>query len=152
MTHYLAMLVTGCLFIAADDTTKDAKNDKNQLQGTWQVVAIKPSGAKGDEKETKQVKFIFTDKKLAVDRGGKEMHEARYQLDPSPKLKTIDVTFVSGPDEGKVLQGIFELDGDNLKICWSEKGTKRPDRLTAKADSARTLYVLKRAKPESSKK
>lgn len=147
MTRYIPLVAAACLCIAADETKPDAKKDVDQLQGMWQVVAIEHNGAKVEAKEAKQLKFIFTDKKLAVDRGSKEIHEALYKLNPTAKPKTIDVSFVSGPDEGKTLQGIYELNGDSLKICWSEKGTKRPDKLATTPDSARTLHTLKRAKP-----
>jgi uncharacterized protein (TIGR03067 family) len=71
--------------------------------------------------------------------------EFTYKPDPSAKPKAIDLTFELG-----TLLGIYEFDGETLKVCYSElqeseKG-KRPTEIAAPADSKRYLWVLKREK------
>ena len=44
------------------------------------------------------------------------------------------------------MQGIYELKGDELKICLSEPGGQRPGELSAKEGSKRMLITFKKAK------
>ena len=74
---------------------------------------------------------------------GKTLNEVTYKLDVSKTPKWIDLT-VGGEKQA----GIFELKGDDLKICSNEKsGGKRPTRFESKPDSEHFLLVFKRAKP-----
>ena len=69
--------------------------------------------------------------------------EFAYKLDPTKKPKAIDLEFTSTPDRkgiGMKFQGIYALDGDDLRICYDAE--KRPTEFTGKGKS--TLVVLKR--------
>ena len=67
--------------------------------------------------------------------------------------KQLDRTFVEGRPKGKVLPGIYQLDGDELKYCYNTgvrgpKYTVRPKEFKGDLDIAGTfLLVLKREKP-----
>jgi uncharacterized protein (TIGR03067 family) len=59
----------------------------------------------------------------------------------------VDTTPGEGPDKGKTIRGIYELDGDTLRTCVSPPGEERPSEFAAKADTDFMLFVYKRAKP-----
>jgi hypothetical protein len=40
--------------------------------------------------------------------------------------------------------GIYQLEGDTLKVCIGDFGKKRPTEFKADGDSKRFMYVLKR--------
>jgi len=42
------------------------------------------------------------------------------------QLHTIDIHFIAGPKRANASFGIFELDGDNFRICLGLTGVKRP--------------------------
>ncbi len=44
------------------------------------------------------------------------------------------------------MQGIYELHGDNFKICYAGPGKPRPTEFSAKAGSELTCATWKRAK------
>jgi uncharacterized protein (TIGR03067 family) len=98
-------------------------------------------------KGLKRHQIIFTGKKVTFVRGDKGRHNATYKLHRGKKHRGIDITFVTGPDEGKTFKGIYQLKGDRLKLCWAESGQKRPKDFRAGAKSGCTLVVLKRIKP-----
>ena len=58
------------------------------------------------------------------------------------KPKAIDVDM-----DGNVGEGIYQLDGDNLKLIHGEAGDPRPTEFVSKEGSRLTLMVLKRSKP-----
>jgi hypothetical protein len=63
-----------------------------------------------------------------------------YRLDPTKTPKLIDLEMA-----GVTFHGIYQLDGDTLKICvnW-KKGSNRPAELAMKADSGGIVNTLRR--------
>ena len=59
------------------------------------------------------------------------------------KLKTIDYRSDLLPDEP--IKGIYEIDGDSLKICFAIEG-ERPKKFESAEGSTTMLIVLKRIK------
>jgi RNA polymerase sigma factor (sigma-70 family) len=125
------------------------KTDQERLQGTWEFV----SAAQGDKtirkedlgKEGARWKTItFTgDKVLAVNvnTGGKEVEfPGRFKLGVSRKPKTIDLTALDGESKGGTTLGLYELDGDVLKLCFFTQ-PPRPRGLDSK-DEVLQKYLL----------
>jgi uncharacterized protein (TIGR03067 family) len=73
------------------------------------------------------------------------------KLDPTASPKTIDVRYTDGPGAvGQTQLGIYDWDGDKLKICWASIGdTKRPKKFTTKPSAGRGFqYRLYERKKE----
>ncbi len=68
-----------------------------------------------------------------------------FKLDPSKKPKAMDLTLEKKGKKETALF-IYELDGDNLKLCWRKPGGKRPTHFTSKDTGG--LMILKRNKKE----
>ncbi len=131
---------------AADEKKTDAANlakaEIEKFQGKWKPIKIEGRNPLG---KLDDVKLTVKDDKMTLEGVIDKPLELTYKLDPSAKLKTIDITFDLG-----TLLGVYEIDGDTLKVCYSElqeseKG-KRPTELGAPAESFRYLWVLKRQK------
>jgi uncharacterized protein (TIGR03067 family) len=90
-------------------------------------------------------KIVWCEGKIApVDR--KEKIAYRIRADKHPK--EIDVTFERCPGtvvEGRTLHGIYCIEGDRLKICWSHKEGHRPTKFTGEKEP--TLFILERKLP-----
>ncbi len=56
------------------------------------------------------------------------------------------MTHADGSKKGETRKGIYLLEGDRLKICFSNEDD-RPKELTAKAESEQVMYTLRREKP-----
>jgi uncharacterized protein (TIGR03067 family) len=146
MTRYgMTLLVVG-LVLVVGQAKADDKADKDKLQGTWSLVMREKDGqneaVKEDSEEYIKIK-IDGDKFLATLNNGD--HEMAYVLDSSKKPKTIDLTLKGGDQDGKVMKGFFELDGDTLKICIG--GTEAPDRPAEfKSKDEVKVFTFKRVK------
>ena len=145
-------LLTAVLVLAAGDDTK--KSDVDKLQGTWVAVSIESDGKMVPEEKVKNVKMVIKDDTMNITTGGpgRQPPPATYKLDEKKKPKAIDITAGGRDGSGKktddVLQGIYELDGDTLKICLGLPGKDRPTELSAKEGAKQTLYTYKRDKKE----
>jgi uncharacterized protein (TIGR03067 family) len=66
-------------------------------------------------------------------------------LDPKARPRAIDLIVLEGK-EMKTLLGIYELDGDTLKICLSEQSKVRPTEFKPDKDTKTGVVILKREK------
>jgi uncharacterized protein (TIGR03067 family) len=138
-------LVVGGALATADDKKDDAvKEEMKKFDGTWQLVSSERDGEKAPAEAIKTAKAVGKAGKVTMSVEGKTVMEADFTVDPTQKPKTIDATATSGPDKGKKSLGIYEFDGDMLKICYSEK--ERPKEFSTKKGSGCTLDVYKREK------
>jgi RNA polymerase sigma factor (sigma-70 family) len=141
-------------------TADDAKSDMEKLQGTWVAVSLERQGEQVPEQTLKdaKVRLVIADNKItatAVDENvvGKIIRmEAVITLDPTKRPKTVDVTntrlFVGDQKElrAKDDQGIYELAGDTLTVCY---GLERPTDFKTKPNSQHKSYVFQRdSKPQ----
>jgi uncharacterized protein (TIGR03067 family) len=136
--HWQLMTVVLVAAAPAED-----KKDEDVIQGTWTVVLKEMGGKKTPGADLKALKVTIKDGKLTVD-DGKKKGTVAYKLDPSKKPKAIDLT---RDDEKMATPAIYELDGDTLKLCWSEKDPDhRPTEFASGDGSGQTVMVLKREK------
>ncbi|HEX4614095.1 MAG TPA: TIGR03067 domain-containing protein [Urbifossiella sp.] len=66
--------------------------------------------------------------KIALHRAGKLGGYMAYKADGTGYPMTIDLTPDRGPAKGKGLKGIYELDGNSLKICYVSPATEEPEK------------------------
>jgi uncharacterized protein (TIGR03067 family) len=122
-------------------------DDKKALDGTWTVVKAEADGK--PEGEILKAKFTFRDgDKLVIKllKEDKPLDGVAVKLDAAKKPKEIDLTR-SFEGRSETATGIYELDGDRLKLCIAEPEVKaRPTEF--KSASRKVTYVeLTRDKP-----
>lgn len=139
--NWFVTLTFGFLAVTATADDKAAQADKEKLQGTWALVAGKRDGKEMPEERVKAVQLVIAGDKFTVKNKDRE-RTFTLKLYPDKKPKAIDVDM-----DGTVGEGIYELDGDNLKLIHGEAGDPRPTEFVSKEGSKRTLMIFKRAKP-----
>jgi len=138
----LLVLAVG-LLIAADAPKDDAtKKERERLQGTWKIVSVQRAG-KEEEKPVNTVATVVGNK-FTTKADGKTIRAGTLKLDPSQQPKAVDATYTDGPDKGKTFQGIYTLEGDTWKICYSGPDQERPKAFPKKPGEAYLFLVLKR--------
>jgi uncharacterized protein (TIGR03067 family) len=147
MKRWATVMVAAGLLTAAQAPPGDAKKALDQIQGTWTVVMAEADGKPLPAEQTKDLKLVVQGDKYTFKTPDHTI-EGTYKLDPAKKPKTIDATRSDGPDKGKVLLGIYQVEGDQLKMCFGAPGKEtRPKDFAPKAGEGFRLYVLKRSKP-----
>jgi uncharacterized protein (TIGR03067 family) len=135
-----ALLIMSMLTITQtkeDRTTRD----QEQIQGTWQLVSGERGGKVLSEEVVKNVRLVFSANKLTT-KVKARANEATFKLTPEQHPKQIDLDM-----DGAVGKGIYQLDGDSLKLAHGEVGEDRPKDFPVKVGSGLTVMTLKRVKP-----
>lgn len=139
---FAASSVSGIL---ADDKM-DLEKEVKQFQGTWTFESSETGGKELPAGELKGLILFFEGDKHTVKKGEEVIQVGTQKLDPSKSPKAIDVTVSDGPNKGKVMLGIYEIDGDTLKVCFDPQGKKRPTEFKSSPASENFVNVHKRVK------
>jgi len=113
MRHVIAAL---SLLLLAGAPQDQAKKDLQRLQGTWIMVALEVDGKLVGEDKLKDTTLVIKGNKYITRVREREI-ETTFTLDPSKKPKAIDMVFADGDKKDKVIKGLYEIDGDTLRIC-----------------------------------
>jgi uncharacterized protein (TIGR03067 family) len=120
--------------------------DNDELQGVWVATAMEINGKPAPAKDVERTRFTFKGDRLLV-RGFKDdMREVEcsYKNRPTRTPRQIDIVV-----SGKTLAGIYQVEGDQLRICYENGGTarNRPTKFATSKEQELVLIAFKREKP-----
>jgi RNA polymerase sigma factor (sigma-70 family) len=152
----LSKLATGKLELeinpkikAPDAPAAEPKDDKARLQGTWHIVEVRTGeGPRSPREGSKDQILVFTGDKLVFNYDDGSSTEMMYQIDPKQKPKTIDLVPTAKPESAYTFKGIYEIDGDRLKLYYSRNvapDARRPARFDAQKEPGDRFFILKQA-------
>ena len=144
----LAACAVLAVTLAASAGPKPA-GDREKLQGSWTLVRVVHDGKKvTDTKSIGSRVLIKGDRITATDEDNKEVYVVTYTLNPRASPKAIDMKIVSGKEKerGKTAEGIYDLKGATLRVCYSYAPGKRPKDFTTKPGDKQILLEMKRSK------
>ncbi len=114
------------------------KNDASVLEGTWSIVSLEIGGRKMPVGTSR---IVLKGDRFTTSGMGAE-YEGTIAVDAKKRPKTVDMTFLSGPEQGNKNLGIFEVKGDTWRLCLDMTGKSRPKEFASKPGVA--LETLKR--------
>jgi RNA polymerase sigma factor (sigma-70 family) len=121
--------------------SRDAPQEKS-IQGNWTLLRVERDG-RGLKVEAGSVELVVTNQFLIWKEQGQD-RGFTYKLDPAKGPGQIDLTsLVEGADKGRLIRGIYALEGDRLMICESDGA--RPTEFGTRSGSPYTLFVYERA-------
>jgi uncharacterized protein (TIGR03067 family) len=141
----LLLCVTAILVLAQNGPAPAQVVAPNELRGTWVVVETEYAGKKS---KTTNV-WTFHDGTLSRKSPTSKISKgttSNYQIDATKTPKTIDLMSATG----KVMTlGIYEVNGDTLKVCYvsaTKAGQARPTAFATMAGDNCFMYTLQRQK------
>jgi uncharacterized protein (TIGR03067 family) len=123
----------------------DVKKEADKLQGTWTAEKGLLDGTDVIEK-VGNLQVIFSGDQIifrGTEKGKPKEKKATFAIDPAQKPRAIDLTPPELKPNEAPARGIYELDGDTLRLCIA--GANRP-RPTEFSDKGQVLFTLKRKK------
>jgi uncharacterized protein (TIGR03067 family) len=157
MARAAAMLLGTSLLLAGlgwpeapGDPTDDAfTKELKALAGTWRPVSAENNGYQAPDEDLKGTRWTRdADGKWTMRRGDEALvWWAVKTIDATKNPRSIDIEVTAGPHKGVIYRGIYELDGDTLRICFAlPERTERPTEFSARKGSICALSEFKREK------
>jgi uncharacterized protein (TIGR03067 family) len=135
-----AALVLSALTAADKD---EAKLDPAKLVGTWAYASGEVDGKKKSADDLKMGTVEITKDTLTL-KSPDGTYVIKYTLDTTKSPARISMEITKGPQgEGSKAEGIIELKGDELRLCYPAMGGEAPKEFSAKEGSKLHLFVLK---------
>jgi len=118
--------------------------------GAWEIATVQPVGA---TKDARRLVFSQDGTYAAQDKDGRELWAGTFEIDPSVTPKVWDHRSQDAKKEGNDVLGIYDLDGDKLKVAcvvgrWKDKewdGRRRPTEFDP--NESDVVIEFKRVKP-----
>jgi uncharacterized protein (TIGR03067 family) len=136
------------LFALASHTVVAAEpvDDGKKMEGAWKPDTAEFGGEKVNSEELARITVTIKGNKYTTVAGdGKD--EGTFQLYSAKKPKAMDITGTEGPNKGKTIPAIYELDGDTMRVCYALQGTNHPTEFKSTVENKYLLINYKRQKP-----
>jgi uncharacterized protein (TIGR03067 family) len=132
---------------AADASREDAAaEDLKKMQGEWIVVTMEADGMKIPDDDAQALFRNVKGDQYTVSRYRKIAGRGTIKLDATKKPRTIDARPAGSARDANPILGIYEFDGDKLKLCFAPPGQDRPTEFRTTEGSGHTLTVWQREK------
>lgn len=144
----LFIVLAAGLVLAGMGRGQDSSGEElKKLRGAWNPAAMSLDGVPVSEGDLKKFQLQIQDDQYTLSFDGRTSYQAGIKLGKEKNVRSIDTVPTAGPYEGKGMQGIYNLEGDTLKVCFATKFNEaRPGGFDSKPGSGYIMAVYKRIK------
>lgn len=141
----LGLSVTIACLTALAAAAQDAKLADPTPEGTWKPVTAELNGEAFPDDLIRAMKLVIAKGKytLTLDT---QVDEGTCTNDPKKSPRTLDIKGTKGPNEGRTILAIYEIKGDEMRVCYDMSGKARPTEFSAKKGSGQFLVTYRREK------
>jgi len=97
-----------------------------EIQGEWSCVSAVIDGKPLPKSTVMALRLKLTADRFRTERESEVLFDSTYTLNSSAEPRQINMTGTEGDLAGKEAQGIYLLEGNTLKICYTMPGQRRP--------------------------
>jgi uncharacterized protein (TIGR03067 family) len=97
-----------------------------EIQGQWNCVSAVIDGKSLPNSTVMALRLKLSADRYRTERDSEVLFDSTYTLTTSAEPKQINMIGTEGDLAGKEAQGIYLLEGNTLKICYTMPGQKRP--------------------------
>ncbi|HKT74405.1 MAG TPA: TIGR03067 domain-containing protein [Steroidobacteraceae bacterium] len=116
------------------------------LEGAWVPVQANVSGQQLIVGELRVKYLVFDGHDYSIiDRSNRIVDSGEYLVDDSVSPRTIDIVGRDGPNAGRSMMAIYQLEGDRLTVCYDLEGTERPSGTKPREDQLLLSITYERA-------
>ena len=132
-------IVAGVSVLAADEGNA-------LLDGIWLPVAMEFAGQPFPEEARQGIVLEIAGESYTV-TVGKEVDKGTVKVDAAATPAAIDIVGVVGPNKGKTILGIVEVEKDTLRVCYDFSGKDRPTEFKTAEGTQHFLVTYERKQP-----
>ena len=131
--------------IAVTASGQDADKDKKSLEGKWMPMSAELAGAKLSDVQLSTISLTIENGTFTV-QAGKSIDKGTLKFNSAAAPKTVDIVGTDGPNKGKTLLAIYEVQKETLRICYDLAGKNRPTEFATSKEKPFFLVTYQRAK------
>jgi uncharacterized protein (TIGR03067 family) len=138
------LLIVSITAIGITPVRADEKADLAALQGTWLVQRAVRNGDEAPDVVRDVLRVTISGRTLTI-RSADDVTtvEDEVTLDPSKSPAQINLKPVRSKTQA-MLFGIYQIDGETVRLCWTEGGGPRPTQFASAPGSKVALVELKK--------
>ncbi len=124
-------------------TDAASRADLEALQGIWRTVAVEVDGSPVASWLFENAKLVITGDRFALRNplpDADQRMDGVLMVDADKVPKQLKLTL----DGGQILEEIYELEGNTLRVCYQTKSGKRPTDFKTTAQSGLSVVVYER--------
>ena len=141
LIYFVAVLAV-LLFVAC--AAEPSRHSKDDLVGKWTCVSATVDGKPLPDETVRLLRLTLTSDRYKTEKGTDVLFDSTYSLDSTTNPKQINMVGTEGALRGKEAHGIYLLEGDTLRICYTMPGEQRPQAFQSVAGSKAYLILWKR--------
>ncbi len=141
---FALFLLPGLVMSAGEAKDEASKKELAKLQGTWLLESQFFAGKENPPLDSTFMTIEGNRFTMKSETDFKVIESGTFKIDVTQTPAIFDFEITSGSDKGKLMPGIYQLDGDTLKQCVDAAGKKRPSKFASVAGSTHALAVAKR--------
>jgi uncharacterized protein (TIGR03067 family) len=143
-TLFAGILVAYSGLLMGNLQAADPPTELEAIAGKWQPTEADLGGNKIDQLVLDSARVTYEGDKYTIEINNKS-ERGTISLDPKKDPKAMDIFPTEGENNGKTLLAVYEVKGDELKICYSLSPTVRPENFEP-ASNTLLLVKFKRVK------
>jgi uncharacterized protein (TIGR03067 family) len=140
------LILLSLILLCRTASAAEAVSDTKKIEGDWKPISAEMNGQKLPDEVLATITVTFECGKYNT-TVGYQKEQGTIKLDGTKKPKTIELTCTDGPNKGKTMPAIYQLDADTLRICSAVAGTNRPTEFKSTVENKASLVVYQRQKP-----
>jgi uncharacterized protein (TIGR03067 family) len=139
----LVVCLAGCAGVSPHNRQSALQRDVRKLQGDWTIVSETIDGKKQPD-DIQRVTMTYNGHHWVQRKNGVIVNEGNSEFRSNTNPKEIDILPTRGPSAGKVVPGIYRLNGDVYEGCFVLPGKARPTEFSSKPGSGQFYVTFKR--------
>jgi uncharacterized protein (TIGR03067 family) len=106
---------------------------ERELEGAWVPIDASVAGSRLPVNDLRVRYFVLAAGGYRIiDRSNQVVDGGRYLVNEGPQPRAMDIVGSSGPNAGRTMHAIYELQGDELTVCYDLEGSERPSGMGAR--------------------
>ena len=147
----VVFLASLSLPVSSEAAEDESEKDLKEMAGNWVPVLMQLNGKKQPDEVTRAIKLTINGNKYNT-VVGKERDEGTLKLDATKEPREMDIITSVGENKGKPIPCIYELKGNELRVCYGLNGTARPADFKSGEDEKGVVMLITYKRAPKSKR
>jgi uncharacterized protein (TIGR03067 family) len=128
---------------AGSASKESAADPLAPFQGTWEIVSVEKEGSQLPQDDISGMTVMIAGSAYKLINKD-NVSKGTFTVDASKDPKQMDVHHQTENGDAPMMPAIYEITGDNFRVCYNPEGGERPKSFSTKPDSPFLSVVYKR--------